>query len=387
MRTRVKGNVIDTVSEELTGAVLENNISIVDVVVGAAGSGVFSIDGSQEHLYPNGREFDVSLSTGNDGTYTVSSAVYNGTPNFRTDITVDEAVSDATIDGVISGYGIDLNGTIITNSGTPVESTDVATKDYVDGSLSSVTIGPSNLAASPPDYDIDISGDAATVGGFSASQFLRSDDDDTTSGNLTIAHSNDHPHLIINDTGASGNPYIQFQSQGGITAEGGAVVQNVNSVSSGYLFFRRYKSGGATAATILLQEDGKVVLDPTSTATDATRNDGNFRVNGAIYATGNVTAFSDVRLKEDIRTIDNAMDKIVQITGYTFTRNDLDDDKRYAGVIAQEVQHVLPEVVEQDEEGMLSIAYGNLVALLIEGMKEQKKEIDELKKRLDKVEE
>ena len=178
-------------------------------------------------------------------------------------------------------------------------------------------------------------------------------------------------------------------TQGGTTGSGseaGALIQNVNSVADGYLLLHKYTSGGGTAGQIQLLESGRIVIDPSSGTSTATQNLGNFYVSGAIYATGNITAYSDVRLKEDIRIIDNAMDKIVQIGGYTFTREDLDDGKRYAGVVAQEVQHVLPEVIEKDEDGMLSVAYGNLVALLIEGMKEQKKEIDDLKKRLDKVE-
>ena len=68
------------------------------------------------------------------------------------------------------------------------------------------------------------------------------------------------------------------------------------------------------------------------------------------------------------------------MNGYTFTRTDTDNkNKKYAGVIAQEVQEVLPEVVSTNNEGYLTVSYGNMVSLLIEGIKEQHKEIEELK--------
>jgi hypothetical protein len=90
-----------------------------------------------------------------------------------------------------------------------------------------------------------------------------------------------------------------------------------------------------------------------------------------IYAGGEVTAYSDVRLKDNIVTIDSALDKIMRLRGVYYTRRDceLGIQKRHVGVIAQEIEEVLPEVVLQDGD-MKSVAYGNIVALLIEGFKE-----------------
>jgi hypothetical protein len=94
-----------------------------------------------------------------------------------------------------------------------------------------------------------------------------------------------------------------------------------------------------------------------------------------IYAGGEVTAYSDVRLKDNIVTIDSALDKIMRLRGVYYTRRDfhlggeMHSQKRHVGVIAQEIEEVLPEVVLQDGN-MKSVAYGNIVALLIEGIKE-----------------
>jgi len=96
---------------------------------------------------------------------------------------------------------------------------------------------------------------------------------------------------------------------------------------------------------------------------------------GHFTATGNVTAYSDRRLKSDIVTIPNALDTVSKLRGVNFTK----DGKASTGVIAQEVQEVMPEVVHVGEE-YLSVAYGNLVGVLIEAVKELKAEVEALKK-------
>ena len=105
-------------------------------------------------------------------------------------------------------------------------------------------------------------------------------------------------------------------------------------------------------------------------------------VYGTITATNNITAYSDEKIKENVEVIPNALDKVSQIRGVTFKRVDIDDEKRYTGVIAQEVEAVLPEVVEEDSRGIKTVAYGNMVGLLIEAIKELKAEVEELKSNL-----
>ncbi len=91
----------------------------------------------------------------------------------------------------------------------------------------------------------------------------------------------------------------------------------------------------------------------------------------------NVTAYSDIKLKSNIKLISNALDKVSSLRGITFNR--IDSGIKGTGVIAQEVETVLPEAVQTDEEGFKSVAYGNLVGLLIESIKELKAEVIELK--------
>ena len=104
---------------------------------------------------------------------------------------------------------------------------------------------------------------------------------------------------------------------------------------------------------------------------------------GNITSGGNITANSDISLKDNIEAIPGALDKVLQIRGVTYNRNDIEDNPRQTGVIAQEVEKVLPEVVNEDANGIKSVAYGNMVGLLIEAIKEQQARIDALEERLN----
>jgi len=106
---------------------------------------------------------------------------------------------------------------------------------------------------------------------------------------------------------------------------------------------------------------------------------------GDIVTVGDITAFgtvSDIRRKENIVKIDNALDKISKVSGYTY--NYKGDKTPMTGVIAQEFEEILPEVVYETEmlDGTTSkaVRHGNIVGLLIESIKELKAEIEELKK-------
>ena len=109
---------------------------------------------------------------------------------------------------------------------------------------------------------------------------------------------------------------------------------------------------------------------------------------GNFTATADITAFSDRRIKTDIKRIEGALDKVSQIGGYTFTRTDeVSKGQRQAGVIAQELLEVLPEVVRVNEEtGYYTVSYGNITALLIEALKEEKNKRESLEARIAALE-
>jgi len=107
---------------------------------------------------------------------------------------------------------------------------------------------------------------------------------------------------------------------------------------------------------------------------------GLYEQGGGIYSTGNITAYSDRRSKENIVTIENALDKVMHMRGVFYNKIDDETKTRQVGVIAQEMQEVCPEAVTYAEDiDHYGVSYGNLVGVLIEAIKELKSEIEELK--------
>ncbi|MDB4575323.1 pyocin knob domain-containing S74 family peptidase, partial [bacterium] len=187
--------------------------------------------------------------------------------------------------------------------------------------------------------------DADTVDGVHASSFLRSDVDDTTTGSL----------LILNDVGASP-----------VYSNGQFEIRSSDAGDASMGFHR----GGYTACQLRHSSNG-LILSGTARTTAAD-----------LYVYGSITASSDARFKKDLRIIPEALSKIVSLSGYTYLRTNVEEgceERRETGVVAQELLEVLPEAVTEDNDGHYSVAYGNMVGLLIEGIKELHKEIEELK--------
>jgi len=101
---------------------------------------------------------------------------------------------------------------------------------------------------------------------------------------------------------------------------------------------------------------------------------------GTLTCTGDVVAFSDVALKSNINPITEALERVSQIGGYTY--NKVGEDHKRTGVLAQEIQEVLPEAVHTNEDGVLGVAYGNLTGLLIEAVKELSAKVKELESKI-----
>ena len=137
------------------------------------------------------------------------------------------------------------------------------------------------------------------------------------------------------------------------------------------------------AERVRIASDGKVGIGTGSPAEA-------LHVVGDIVATGDITAFysSDRRLKENIKNIPDAVEKVQQINGVSYSWKDKEIDgyfkrEKEIGVIAQDVEEVLPEIVATRDDGYKAVRYDRLVALLIEAVKEQQEQIDELKAKLE----
>jgi hypothetical protein len=167
-------------------------------------------------------------------------------------------------------------------------------------------------------------------------------------------------------------------------------------IDSAYLPHYMWESGNGG---IYLQDAGRWVLyhslgnNCTGFCTSSTSGAYGIYVAKGIYSEGNIVAYSDRRAKENIITVDNALDKVSQMRGVFYSRINDETKKRNIGVIAQEVEKILPEVVtyaaDVDEYG---VSYGNFAGLFIEAIKEQNEiikkqsaEIKELKEILNNL--
>ena len=176
---------------------------------------------------------------------------------------------------------------------------------------------------------------------------------DLSSGDLTIDVAGD----------------INIDADDGIInfLDGGTVIGSFQNSSSDFVV----KSVQSNQDMLLKGNDGGSEITALTLDMSAA---GAATFNSSVTAGGDVTAFSDMRIKHDIETIEGALAKVSDMRGVYFKRN---NGEAGTGVIAQEVENILPEVVKDGE--YKSVAYGNMVGILIEAIKELKAEVEKLK--------
>lgn len=320
--------------------------------------------------------------------------------NAATAVTIDTAT--LTITGSTDIVG-DLDVDNINVNGNTITSTDT------DGDINLTPDGTGSVAISK----VDINGgtiDGTTIGGSSAADatfvtlnvnggdvvlFEKTDHSSTPeAGKGYLWVKSDTPSSLI-FTDDAGTDYNISQSASSVSVVddttpqlGGDLYTNGSNI-----YVEDYVSGTPDENVVYLGTDGDFELfyDGPYLKLNAT---GSFAVlfqyNGTtkhnfLMSTGDLTIngvysqSSDVSIKTDIVPITDALAKVLNIRGVTYKRKDLEYSKRYSGVIAQEVESVLPEVVDVNSDGLKSVAYGNMVGLLIEAIKELKNEIDQLK--------
>jgi hypothetical protein len=138
--------------------------------------------------------------------------------------------------------------------------------------------------------------------------------------------------------------------------------------------------GGGSFGSGLLITNGNVGI---GTSTPAYK----LHVNGSVAGVGNFVSLSDARYKQNVSTIENALEVILHLRGVTYDWRQSEykelnfSEGRQIGFIAQEVERVLPELVQTDRNGYKSVAYANMVPVLVEAIKQQQKQMDALKAR------
>ena len=187
-------------------------------------------------------------------------------------------------------------------------------------------------------------------------------DIERVSGDLTVSSANGS--VVIDANTSTGD--ILLDADGGtiVFLDGGTEIGLVAVDNVGFLDF----SSSVSDSDIRLRgnDGGSMITALTLDMSEA----------GAATFNNNVTAFSDERLKDNIETLENGLDKVEQLRGVTYTR----DGKENIGVIAQEIEKILPEIVKtaDDEMGTKSVDYSRLTAVLIEAVKDLSAKVKEL---------
>jgi hypothetical protein len=168
-------------------------------------------------------------------------------------------------------------------------------------------------------------------------------------------------YVLLGDTGNGANSTIEGLNGNGNTTYGNLHIQYYGS---GYLSLN---NGGGNCYIGNL----------------ATADDYNYKLSvaGTIHATGDVIAYSDISVKKNIRPIENVLERVTNSRGVVYDRVD-NDDKNNIGFIAQELEKQFPELVNTNANGTKGVKYQNAVAILFEAVKEQQKQIEELKKQV-----
>ena len=223
-----------------------------------------------------------------------------------------------------------------------------------------------------------------------------------SSGNVGIGTTNGD---VTND-GTAARTYVSIIGSGdrgvlniGSTASAGAdggkltFVNGTNSIAE---IYSDTDSGSQTSGLLAFTTSNTERMRITSTGNvgiGTTSPSVALGVTGAIIASDNITAYgspSDIRLKENIEVIDNAVDKVKQLKGITYDLKS--DGNRLTGLIAQYLEKVLPEAVyetsavDDANDKHLAIRYGNTVGLLVEAIKEQQEQIETLTARVKELE-
>ena len=167
-------------------------------------------------------------------------------------------------------------------------------------------------------------------------------------------------------------------ASGGVTVTGSIAATDIDAVLiNGEAFqtgawYKDNAGNGTQSQRFYFYNNGTTILHSADAFLFQNNNATKFTIDssGNATAVGNVTAYSDERLKSDVKTIDNALDKVSQMRGVTFIK----DNEKGSGVIAQELEKIAPELVIDGE--YKSVAYGNTVGYLIEAIKELKADLD-----------
>lgn len=410
---RLSSSVVNTSANFTMGGVQTYNANIVlSSTAGIVANG--SVGSPGNVLLSNGSSAYWSTGT------TVVRQTFTATNN-QTSFTVSGGYSPNLLDVFYNGVKL-INGTeVIANSGTAVVlatgAANGATIDvvgYTAGSLSvanavarsgdtmtgplslpsnGLTVGTTQLAVSggnvgigtgSPGVALDVISSSiriATSGG-NGYGFIRLGQSGTATNNWHYGSEGDGTFRWYNGNFGSGTERMRLDSGGNLTLSTSGVITTTGTeinVGTGQNEQKRLRFQNANRNVFFYLDNTTFALWDTNASANRWTTD----ASGNFTATGNITAFSDENLKENIETINDALDTVTKLRGVKYKRKDTGEAG--IGVIAQEVQQHVPEVVHNNEDSPLSVSYGNMVGLLIEAIKEQQEKITSLENKINSL--
>ena len=192
------------------------------------------------------------------------------------------------------------------------------------------------------------------------------------------------------NTGPEDDPWIDFYNYGS-TGSGGESTSNLNGSIGTINGNQGTHLWGYETLMLRATTDADFPALNSNAGIGLTINSTSSTFYGDLDVTGDVTAYSssDQRLKTDLQPIENSLDKVKSLTGYTFNWNELAEnkpqDQREAGVLAQDVEAVLPEVTTTKDDGYKSVRYEKMVPLLVEAIKELSDKVDAQQQEIERL--
>jgi len=191
-------------------------------------------------------------------------------------------------------------------------------------------------------------------------------------GNLTIEGDSGHASYGAGPSLSFFPPFPDFNNGRTFYMAFGDTHNNPSISKDDFIFFSWGEGGKNRVRHMTLKADGNVGIGTTNPKYK-------LDVEGKVHAKEFVQS-SDERLKQNIQPLASSLSKLAQLRGVSFKWKDEPQDNQI-GLVAQEVEKVLPEIVSTDSEGYKSIAYGKLTAVLLEAIKELQQQVEELKGR------
>ena len=287
------------------------------------------------------------------------------------------SVTSTGFTGALTGNASTVtNGVYTTDTGT-VTSTMILDGTIVNGDINaSAAIVDTKLATISTAGKVSNSATTATSANTVSAIVARDASGNFSAGTITAALSGNASTATTLATARAING-VNFDGSAAITVTAAAGTLSGATLASGVTASSLTSVGTLTSLTV----------------TGAITANGGVAVTGAITATGDITAYytSDKRHKNNIQTIPNALEKVTKLNGVTWEWNDdvneVTKSTPKTGLIAQEVQEVLPEVVKTRDDGFLALDYSKMMGLMVEAIKEQQTQIHSLTIEIEKLKE